>query len=183
MTALDKWLQQQRIRRAISHLPPGAFVLDVGCHQGELLLHPGINISGGVGIDPLCSQPNTESIRFIKGAFPQAVPLHLRFDAITALALVEHLPQGQHAPFFAACAQLLKPNGLVICTVPHARVDSILHVLTRLRLIKGMSIDEHHGYNVLQTPEFAGKAGLHQLKHQPFQLGLNHLFVFQKKPH
>jgi 2-polyprenyl-3-methyl-5-hydroxy-6-metoxy-1,4-benzoquinol methylase len=180
MTPLDKWLQQQRIGRAVRHLPPQVFVLDIGCHLGELLLQPHLNISGGVGIDPLCNVPSTESIHFIRGSFPQAVPPHLKFDAITALALVEHIPAGRHQAFFDACSNALKPGGLLICTVPDAAVDAILGVLAALKLVKGMSLEEHHGYEVAQTAGFAQQAGLRQTIHQRFQLGLNNLFVFQK---
>jgi len=94
------------------------------------------------------------------------------------LAVLEHVPDA--AVLARECARLLAPGGRVVITVPDARVDRILDVLHRLRLIHGMSLEEHHGYDVGQTrPVFEG-AGLKAAAWRRFELGLNNLFVFEK---
>ena len=62
------------------------------------------------------------------------------------LAVLEHIPVEQHAAVADSCAALLRPGGRVIITVPSPRVDGILHVLMRLRMISGMAAHEHYGF-------------------------------------
>jgi hypothetical protein len=61
-------------------------------------------------------------------------------------------------------------------------VDAILAVLTRLRLVHGMSLEEHHGYDITDTPKVFGPPAFRMLLHDTFQLGLNHRFVFERTP-
>lgn len=181
LTFVDTLLQRWRIRKASRFIPANCTLLDIGCHHGELLNQMQPHIHTGVGIDPLCvAVPAFSNIQFIQGTFPQDLPSNTHFDAIVALAVVEHIPAESLPTFFEACFQCLTPNGVLICTIPHPRVDHILAVLRALKLIAGMNLEEHHGYDVKQTIPLAAAAGL-QLKHlHRFQAGLNFLFVFAK---
>jgi hypothetical protein len=95
------------------------------------------------------------------------------------LAVLEHFPDDVYAGLGVNCASFLKPKGRLVITVPSPVVDHILVVLKWLRLIDGMSSEEHHGYDTRRTrtvfyPHFR------LVRHQRFQLGLNNLFVFEK---
>jgi hypothetical protein len=68
----------------------------------------------------------------------------------------------------------------VIVTVPSPRVDDILGVLTRLRLVKGMSLEEHYGFDPAQTESVFSPPRFRVAHRGRFQLGLNNLFVFEK---
>ena len=59
--------------------------------------------------------------------------------------------------------------------------ERILEVLKGLRLIDGMSLEEHHGYEVGHTATIFGPPDFRLVRHRRFQLGLNHLFVFERQ--
>jgi SAM-dependent methyltransferase len=181
MTGVDRLLQRWRIGKAAAYLPERARILDIGSSDGVLFERLGTRIAGGMGIDPtLQSNKNIGPNRLIAGFFPADMPPEEPFDAITMLAVLEHFPEDQYAALRSGCCKFLKPGGRVIITVPSPFVDQILKVLKALRLIHGMSLEEHHGYEVRQTPVIFGPPDFRLLKHKRFQLGLNHLFVFQR---
>jgi hypothetical protein len=74
----------------------------------------------------------------------------------------------------------LKPGGRIVITVPSPRVDAILHVLLKLRLIDGISAHEHYGFEPGLTPQVFPAPRFRLVRRQTFQLGLNNLFVFEK---
>jgi len=111
MKALDRLLQRWRIAVAAPWMPSGARVLDVGCADGALFDLLRGRIAGGVGIDPDAPTTRTrEGIRLVRGLFPADAPDE-RFDAITMLAVVEHLPASAHAAVGRTAARLLGAGG------------------------------------------------------------------------
>lgn len=68
----------------------------------------------------------------------------------------------------------------MVITVPAKSVDHILTLLRALRLIDGMSLEEHFGFEVAETPAVFSPPRFRLRHHGRFQLGLNHLFVFEK---
>jgi SAM-dependent methyltransferase len=160
-------------------IPNDARVLDIGCHQGELLARLGDRIGESVGLDPLAHPVAHSRFRLVAQEFKE--PLSFRdqsFDSIVMLATLEHIKD--KAPLARECFRLLSPAGRVIITVPSPTVDVIVHGLVRCGIADGMSLDEHHGFNPWQTRELFTSHGFSVLKHRRFQLGLNHLYVFSK---
>ena len=159
----------------------GSRVLDVGCADGALFSVLSDRISGGVGIDPDAA-PGTprDGVRIGPGLFPADAPDE-RFDVITMLAVVEHLPLAAHAATGTAVARLLRPGGRLVITVPEPAVDRIVDRLARLRLADGMSLHEHHGFSTEETARIFEPHGLRLVTHRRFQLGLNNLFVFERR--
>ena len=179
MKLTDRALQVWRIRRALRWVRPGAHVLDVGCSDGALFRVAGRRIASGIGIDLLDAggwQGGADATRRI-GAFPAAVPTGETFDAITMLAVVEHVAEPELKDWARECARLLRPGGRVIITVPSPAVDTILHVAMRLRLLDGMETHQHHGFDPRRVPEVFAAAGLRVEAFKRFQLGLNNLFI------
>lgn len=179
MRFLDRLLQHWRARVARPWVPRGANVLDIGCHQGEFLASLGDAIGPSVGMDPLAHAETTHRYRLQPELFaPPTLFADRSFDAIVMLATLEHVVE--KGPLCRECFRLLRPGGRVLITVPSPRVDAIVGILCKLGLAEGMSLEEHHGYDPLQTPRVFGAHGFHLEYWRPFQLGLNYLFVLRK---
>lgn len=181
MTPLDRFLQNWRIRKARPFIPSGARVLDIGSVDGVMFRQiPGL-ARNCLGIDPTLKSPVTgEGFKLIPGFFPDDMPAGQEFDAITMLAVLEHFPNEAHAALSTGCHKYLKPGGRMIITVPSPFVDQILKVLTTLRLVHGMSLEEHHGYDISQTARIFSEPQFCLVRHERFQFGLNNLFVFER---
>jgi len=180
MTKIDRLLQRWRFAKAARFIPKGARVLDVGSDDGAMFEYLGDRIGSGLGVDHgVESVPSKGRWRVIAGTFPDDVP-DGRFDVITALAVLEHIPNDSLASFRDACIERLVPGGRFIATVPSPAVDRILHVLERLKLIHGMALHEHHGFEATSTPSVFSAPELRLKRARRFQLGLNHLFVFER---
>lgn len=181
MKFLDRRLRDARIARCRPYIRPGDTLLDVGCADGEMLRRLRGLISFGVGIEPtLSARREGDGYLLLPGRFPDAVPAGMTFDVITMLAVLEHMPPAEQARLAEACADLLEPGGRIVITVPSPRVDDILHVLIRLRLIEGMGVHEHYGFRPTITPSLFPAPRYRLVKRRRFQLGLNNLFVFEK---
>jgi len=181
MKPLDRLLQRWRIVIAAPWIGSGARVLDIGSADGALFDHLRRRGATGVGIDPNSPLvPRADGVRLIRGLFPADAP-DGPFDAITMLAVLEHLPAASHAAVVGATARLLRDGGRLIVTVPEPAVDRIVHLLQRLRLAEGMSLEEHHGFSTAQTRTMFEPVGFALLRHRRFQLGLNNLFVFERR--
>jgi len=181
MKPLDRLLQRWRIAVAAPWVRSGSRVLDIGSADGALFDQLRRRGATGIGIDPNSSLiPRADGVRLIRGLFPADAP-DGPFDAITMLAVLEHLPAASHAAVVGATARLLRDGGRLIVTVPEPAVDRIVHLLQRLRLAEGMSLEEHHGFSTAQTRTMFEPVGFVLLKHRRFQLGLNNLFVFERR--
>lgn len=185
MRPLDRLLQRWRIRRAARWLPPGAAVLDVGCADGALFAHLGDRLgAGSLGIEPTLAAPRAVGAdgraELRPGLVPDAVPPGRTFDAATMLAVLEHVPPDAQRPLADALARLVRPGGVLVITVPAPAVDAILAGLRALRLVDGMALEEHWGFEPRDVGRVFGGAEWRVERHATFQLGLNHLFVLKR---
>ena len=181
MKTADRLLQRWRIRRALAWVPADARVLDVGCADGSLFRLGKDRIASGVGVD--LSAPTTwlgGTAERLTGPFPDVLSPGDTFDAITMLAVVEHVEAVQLKEWARECGARLRPDGRVVITVPAPTVDRLLHVGIALRLLDGMEAHQHHGFDPSGLPDVFNAAGFELVTHRRFQLGLNHLFVFRK---
>jgi 2-polyprenyl-3-methyl-5-hydroxy-6-metoxy-1,4-benzoquinol methylase len=181
VTVIDKVIRRWRESKVRRYLHPRARVLDIGCGDGSLFRRFQGSFESGVGIDPrLAGNIEGSRVRLIAGSFPEQLEDESAFDVVTLLAVLEHVPEQYQPRFAEALAARLKKDGLLIITVPSPSVDQILYALRGLRLIEGIALEEHYGFPPERTLDIFGAAGLQFVRHDRFQLGLNHLFVFRK---
>jgi len=185
--ALDRALRRYRTRVALRELPssPRA-VFDIGCDDGYLLASIGDDHTRRDGCDPVVS-PSAERIgdTVLKGFFPEVVIESAPFyepgdyDALTALAVFEHFEAEHFHQASPVLAEMLSDSGRLVATVPHPFVDTILHVLMFLRVIDGQEAHQHHGFDPRTLADHL--PDLRLVKRRRFQLGLNYLFVFERR--
>lgn len=181
MTGLDRFIQRWRMRQALRFVPDHARLIDIGAHEGELFKALGGRLGRGFGVEPLARAGlRTDRYAVTPGFFPTVRPSEGDWDAVTMLAVLEHIPTREQPALAAACRELLRPGGRVIVTVPAKAVDHILAVLRFLRLIDGMSLEEHYGFEPEDTPRIFAPPAFRLLHRSRFQGGLNHLFVFKR---
>src|ERR1039458_7278622 len=152
MTWVDRWLQSWRIAKAGPYIKPGARVLDLGTADGSLFKQLDWIARESLGIDPtLKENARVRGVPLVAGYFPKDMPEVEPFDVITMLAVLEHFPAAAYSELASGCARFLKPGGHLVITVPSPVVDHLLKAMKSLRLIDGMSLEEHHGFEVRQT--------------------------------
>jgi SAM-dependent methyltransferase len=182
VNVVDDIIRDVRVAQAVRVIPLGARVLDVGCHDGALFRRLGPALRDGIGLDPALRGPLTgDRYRLEPGSFPTDAPDEPGgFDIVTMLAVLEHLTSEEQKVAAEAAHRLLADGGLLILTVPSPLVDRLLHGLTRLRVLDGMEAEQHHGFDPAEVIPLMEAVGLRLLRHRRFELGLNHLFVFER---
>jgi 2-polyprenyl-3-methyl-5-hydroxy-6-metoxy-1,4-benzoquinol methylase len=179
ITPLDRLIQRLRIRRAARRIPNGARVLDVGTFDGSLFDYLGSRIAVGVGIDPNPSRVGTFGpVTLRKGSFP-GDEIEGEFDCVTMLAVIEHIPREGLPEVADACVRALVPGGRVVITLPSPLVDRILDWLGRVRLVRGIELEQHYGLRSSEVIDVFSRV-LRLVEHRRFQLRLNNLLVFER---
>jgi 2-polyprenyl-3-methyl-5-hydroxy-6-metoxy-1,4-benzoquinol methylase len=179
MKALDYYLQRRRVEVALGWIRPGSRVLDVGSADGALFRLGRDRIASGVGLDTVASDATLEGPYELRtGAFPDAVGADEQFDAVVMLAVVEHVRDDELERWAAAIPKIVRPAGRLIITTPSPLVDAILEAGIKLRLLDGMEVHQHHGFDPRTVPVIFSVDGVRLEARRRFELGLNHLFVF-----
>lgn len=182
MKKIDYLLQAERIRQAKKYII-GNSILDIGCHEGELFKDMlKFKTISGDGIDNVLStQIKTENYHLFPGYFPQDFPLKKQYDNVTLLAVLEHIPEEELRKYPEMLTEYLNPKGRVIITVPTKYVDYILNVLLFFKLIDGMDLIHHQDFERSLIKEIFTSNGYNLVAEKRFELGLNLLYVFEKK--
>lgn len=182
MKKIDYILQNERIRQAKRHLI-GSTILDIGCHYGELFEHilKSKKITGD-GIDTVINKTiQKENYTLFAGKFPNDFLLQKKYDNITLLAVMEHIPIDIVKNYPNLLSNYLNKNGRVIITVPTKAVDKILNILLFFKLIDGMDLEHHQNFDREELKTIFITKGFKLIVDKRFELGLNHLFVFEKR--
>ncbi len=105
------------------------------------------------------------------------------FEAVTLLAVVEHLDPSLMAILFKEVYRVLKPGGTVILTTPAAWSDGLLKLMARVNLVSAEEIHEHaYAYTLPLLGWYFGQAGFEmtKIKFGYFEFMLNMWATAQK---
>lgn len=112
-------------------------LLDVGCARGSFgaLVKNALGEVEVWGIDPCISESQITSgnlDHFINAAFSDSLDLPKQyFDVIVFNDSLEHFPDP--LPPLEACRSLLKPAGILVCSIPNVRyIENLKHLLWEL---------------------------------------------------
>jgi SAM-dependent methyltransferase len=136
----EQWRKREEhfnrgVRRAILRFRRSGTVLDIGCGSGNFLQCMKVAGFSVFGIEP--SESGSEfareehGIEIYKGMIEEylAVQGGLRFDVISLLNVIEHLPDP--AQTLEQLKQILAPGGVLAVVVPDARFHDLLGRLRR----------------------------------------------------
>jgi SAM-dependent methyltransferase len=101
------------------HQPGYRTSCDIGCGCGGLLARLAAKYQAvGVDMHPLARKACTErGLTAVDGSLPDNVPFQREsFDVIVCSEVIEHVERDREA--VAAVCRLLRPGGLLVCTVP-----------------------------------------------------------------
>lgn len=184
MKLLDKFIRYLRVSKAINEITCEETVLDLGGYDFYLLNRLQKKYRLGILVDPLAPNYTSKHLIGVGGdIFYARENLPIRnnsVDIIFMLSVFEHLAENKGS-IIDECYKMLKKDGRIILTVPSPQVDRILSVLKYIKLIDGMSLEQHHGFAISEIHEYFHQSFFRKVKHIPFQFGLNNLLVYEKR--
>ncbi len=188
---LEPMLARLRSQRANRLIPPdlrGGRILDIGCGSYPYFLaHTAFQEKFAVDQLPMSKDVAVNHhIEFFTLDLNKEP--HLPFDdnffnAVTLLAVVEHLNPDSMALLFRESRRVLKPGGQVILTTPAAWSDGLLRFLARINLVSAEEIHEHaFAYTLPLIGWHFGQAGfeMSKVKFGYFEFMLNMWAIAQK---
>lgn len=96
------------------------------------------------------------------------------FDAVTMLAVAEHIEPGALVPFLAEANRVLRDGGTVVMTTPPPWSNVLLKVMARVGLISKVEIEEHaQTYSATALARILHQVGFRDVHAGYFELGLN----------
>jgi SAM-dependent methyltransferase len=178
---LEPLLARLRARRADALLPQGlrrGRVLDIGCGSSPYFLSH-TYFAEKFAVDQLPAGAGRDGIAWHQldlNRHPQ-LPFEDRyFQAVTMLAVAEHLDPAALERLFAECHRVLAPGGRLVVTTPAVEADRLLRGMARLGLVSREEIDEHQfAYTPALLGWYFGRAGfaMTRVRVGRFELGLN----------
>lgn len=183
---LETWLSKKRHKlakdRICADLSAGS-ILDIGCGVYPAFLES-MDRFKRFGIDR--QRPGApEWLDFTVHDLDKAEVLPFEdgsFDAVSALALIEHLPSGATERLMQEVRRVLKENGLLVITTPAYWTDRILRILAVLNLVSRQEIEEHKNlFSERSLKALLSGAGFSDIRTGRFELGMN-IYAVAHKP-
>jgi len=184
---LENYLAKQRANVAMRNIPKEYYdgnILDIGCGSGFFLEI--IPFRNKFGIDKVGHNHQDENITIFCKDIIDIEEMHFYdnfFDAITALAVVEHIYPDQAIMILKEAKRILKKDGILVLTTPARWTDILLKFLSKINIVSKEEIDEHKDlFTRNKLKDILIKSGFEdqKIKTGSFELGMN-LYAIAKK--
>jgi SAM-dependent methyltransferase len=163
-------LRAQRANKLIPSTLRTGRILDIGCGTFPYFLaHTSFAEKFAIDQLPL-PQQTASQLKIESFTLDLEVEPHLPFEdnyfeAVTLLAVVEHLDPTLMAKLFKEVYRTLKPGGMVILTTPAAWSDGLLKFMAQINLVSAEEIHEHaYAYTLPLLGWYFGQAGFEMTK-------------------
>lgn len=178
---LEPFLSRKRASTANRLIPAelrNGRILDVGCGSYPYFLsHTAFKEK--FAIDQLPPSVKQSEIQWHVLNLNEAPKLPFEtayFDAITLLAVAEHVNPASLEELLREAHRTLRPGGRIILTTPAAWSDGLLKLMARVGLVSAEEINEHvFAYTLPLLGWYFGRAGfeMKRVRFGYFELGLN----------
>lgn len=133
-------------RRLLQAAPSRHRILDIGCGQYGAFLKS-VSFQEKFGVDklpPIINNDNNVTYCQHDVARNAVLPFPKDFfDAVTLLAVIEHIGIYSARALIHEICRILKPQGVVVLTTPAVGTRHILNLLAHIRLLSSIEIKEH----------------------------------------
>lgn len=145
---LENFLAARRaaqIDRQIPHILRNGSILDIGSGSYPFFLRS-IDFKEKTGLDKSIDASTVEGIKQIPFELKTGEKLQFEdgyFNVVSLLAVIEHLNSGLSEWTLKEAYRVLSPGGILLITVPPKRVDGLLRLMAKLKLVSAEEINEH----------------------------------------
>ena len=166
---LDLFLSKQRCKianRQIKSVPEKSRILDIGCGRYPLFLTT-VDFSERYGLDRDFGDGENvkrDGITLVNHNIEEQSKMPFEdnyFDAVSMLAVFEHIEPNCLVDIHQDIYRILKPGGVYIMTTPAFWTDGLLRFLVKLHLLSDVSIEDHKDsykysdvFSILQQAHF-----------------------------
>lgn len=184
---LEVFLAKRRASKANS-LIPSSFkknrILDVGCGSFPYFLKSS-NFFQKYGVDSSIKPEVFKDTTFVINKIDieaEKLPYPANnFDAVTMLAVFEHIGEDKLPFVLGNINRVLKKDGIFIITTPSPWSSSLLFALSRIGLVSKVEIDDHkHSLSPDKIKNILNKAGFRKIKYGFFESYFNMWFSARK---
>lgn len=188
---LDKMLAHLRhgiVSRKLKPYFPINCHLDIGCGAYPAFLL-GLEAEQKYGLEQSVSKNISnmtiaKNITIVEHDLSQQTKIPFQdafFDAISLIAVIEHLEPSHVAFVLTEVNRILKPGGVFVLTTPAAWTDKLLRALAFLKLISREEIEDHKDvFTQKKLITFLSQTGFYQIQTGTFECFMNLWATAQK---
>ncbi|QTA81919.1 Glycosyltransferase [Desulfonema limicola] len=178
---LEKFLRKLRIRKILPYIQ-SKIICDIGCGKDMAFLNAvSPLVYKCIGIDKKVSAVSYSNIEVKNFEFQNKIPLEDEsVDTVTMMAVLEHIEND--IDMIAEIKRILKPEGVLLITVPSEKARPVLEFLSyRLHIVSKEEIMDHKRYYTVESlKDIIISSGFICMKIHYFQFGYNIFCCAQK---